>query len=39
MKCPECKLIEMFVKEVKDNIAIHECKKCGNTIKEELSKK
>ena len=36
MKCPECKLVEMSVREVKDHIITHECKKCGKTEKEEI---
>ena len=36
MKCPQCRLVEMIVKCVENNIATHECKKCGKTEKEEL---
>ena len=36
MKCPQCRLVEMSVREVKDNIVIHECKKCGKTEKQQL---
>lgn len=38
MKCPQCKLVEMFVKSVKDNTVEYICKKCGGTVKEELQK-
>lgn len=38
MKCPQCKLVEMFVKNVKDNTVEHICKKCRTTVKEEISK-
>ena len=38
MKCPQCKLVEMLVKCVKDNTVEHMCKKCGATEKEELPK-
>ena len=38
MKCPQCRLVEMSVREVKDNIVTHECKKCGKTAKEEQLK-
>lgn len=38
MKCPQCKLIEMFVKSVKENIVEHMCKKCGTIVKEEIRK-
>lgn len=36
MKCPQCKLVEMTVKKVKNNIVTHECKKCGKTEKQDL---
>ena len=36
MKCPQCKMVEMLVKSVKDNIVQHVCKKCGKTISQEL---
>ena len=36
MKCPQCRLVEMVVKEVKKNIVTHECKKCGKTEKQQL---
>ncbi len=39
MKCPQCKLVEMFVKNIKDNTVEYMCKKCGITVKEELPKK
>lgn len=38
MKCPQCKLVEMLVKNVKDNIVEYVCKKCGNTVKAEMPK-
>ena len=38
MKCPQCKLVEMLVKNVKDNTVEHICKKCGTTAKEEIPK-
>lgn len=38
MKCPQCRLVEMLVKNVKDNTVEYVCKKCGKTVKEELSK-
>lgn len=28
MKCPKCKLIEMLVKEIKDNTITFICPKC-----------
>lgn len=34
MKCPQCKLVEMLVKNVKDNTVEYICKKCGNIVKE-----
>lgn len=41
MKCSQCKIVEMQVLEVKDNLILHKCKRCGNeqtqTI-EELEK-
>ena len=36
MKCPKCKLVEMLVKEIKENQVIYVCKKCGITAREEL---
>lgn len=36
MKCPQCRLVEMLVKNVKDNVVEYVCKKCGNTVKEEM---
>lgn len=38
MKCPQCRLVEMLVKKVKDNTVEYVCKKCGKTAKEELPK-
>ena len=38
MKCPQCKLVEMLVKGVKDNTVEHICKKCGSTVKEKYQK-
>lgn len=38
MKCPQCKLVEMLVKCVKDNTVEHICKKCGTTVKEDIPK-
>lgn len=38
MKCPQCKLVEMLVKSVKDDIVEHVCKKCGTIVKEKISK-
>lgn len=31
MKCPKCKLIEMLVKEIKENKIIFICPKCKET--------
>ena len=39
MKCPQCKLVEMLVKCVKDNTVENMCKKCGTTVKEEIPKR
>ena len=36
MKCPQCRLVEMLVKEIKDNIVTFVCPKCGKEIKEEI---
>lgn len=36
MKCPQCKLVEMLVTRVKDNVAEYKCKQCGATEKEEI---
>ncbi len=33
--CPECKLVEMKVKEVKDNKIIFICPKCKREIEKE----
>lgn len=38
MKCPQCRLVEMLVKNVKDNTVEYVCKKCGKTAKKELPK-
>lgn len=38
MKCPQCKLVEMLVKSVKENTIEHMCKKCGAMVKEEIRK-
>lgn len=38
MKCPQCKLVEMLVKCVKDNSVEYVCKKCGNKTQEEMKK-
>ena len=38
MKCPQCKLVEMLVKCVKDNTVEHICRKCGTTVKKEIPK-
>lgn len=38
MKCPQCKLVEMLVKSVKDNTAEYVCKKCGSKVKTEMPK-
>ena len=37
MKCPQCNLVEMLVKENKDNIVTFRCPKCGKEIKEEIN--
>ena len=36
MKCPQCRLVEMVVQEVKNNQVIMQCRKCGykTTIEE-----
>lgn len=39
MKCPKCRLVEMLVKSVNNNIVEYICKKCGNTTKTEINKK
>lgn len=39
MKCPGCKMVEMQVWKVKDNVITHVCKKCGKEIKEEIKDK
>lgn len=36
MKCPQCKLVEMYVVRVKDNKVEHKCKQCGTTVEEEV---
>lgn len=36
MKCPQCRLVEMLVKEMKDNIVTFVCPKCGKEIEEEI---
>jgi len=36
MKCPQCRLVEMLVKEIKDNIVTFICPKCNKEIKQEL---
>ncbi len=37
MKCPQCRLIEMRVKEVKDDMVTFICPKCGKEIKEKVN--
>ena len=37
MKCPNCKLVEMFVIKVIDNIVHYKCKKCGKEIEKEMN--
>ena len=39
MKCPQCKMVEMLVKSVNDNIVKHVCKKCGKVVSQELPQK
>jgi DNA-directed RNA polymerase subunit M/transcription elongation factor TFIIS len=36
MKCPQCRLVEMAVKEVKNNQVKLQCRKCGyeTTVEE-----
>lgn len=36
MDCPQCKIVEMMVQSVKDNTVEFICKKCGQTVKEEI---
>ena len=36
MECPQCKIVEMMVKSVKDNTVEFICRKCGKIIKEEI---
>ena len=36
MKCPQCRLVEMLVKERKDNIVTFKCPKCNKEATEEL---
>lgn len=38
MKCPNCKLVEMIVERVIDNIVHYKCKKCGKGIEKEVIK-
>ena len=36
MKCPQCKIVEMLVIRVKDNIVEYKCKQCEATATEEI---
>ena len=36
MKCPQCQLVEMWLKEMKDNKYIWQCKKCHLEIEEDI---
>ena len=36
MKCPQCRLVEMLVKEIKGNKVTFICPKCGKETTEEL---
>ena len=35
MKCPQCKLVEMLVKEVNEYKVKFQCKKCGYEFNSE----
>ena len=42
MNCPKCKLVEMRVDRVEDNVIHYKCKKCGKEetkLVEELENK
>ena len=36
MECPQCRLVEMRVEAIKDNIVTFKCPKCGKEIEEEI---
>ena len=36
MKCPQCRIVEMMVEKIEDNIVTYKCKKCGKVITEPL---
>lgn len=41
MECPQCKIIDMRVEKVENNVIHYVCKKCGETLDktiEELEK-
>lgn len=38
MKCPQCRLVEMLVKEIKEDKIIYVCKKCGTEVEGEIPK-
>lgn len=36
MKCRQCKLVEMMVKNINTNTVEYICKKCGKIVKETI---
>lgn len=34
MKCPNCKLVEMFKYETKGKTITYKCKNCGKTVEK-----
>lgn len=36
MKCKQCRLVEMVIEKVEDNVITHKCRKCGSEYKEEI---
>ena len=36
MQCSQCRLVEMRVEKVENDIVTHKCPKCGAVIQEEI---
>ena len=39
MKCEKCRLVEMVVEKVENNLITHKCRNCGNEYIEEIKEK